>query len=50
MSGWIEACMRLNGIQEANVIEPGQTLKVPPVPPPTWVGDLYTVQEYPGHR
>ena len=42
--------MRLNGLQDANRIEPGQTLKLPSVPAPAWVGDLYTVQDYPGFR
>lgn len=49
ISGFVEATMRLNGLDDANLIEDGQRLQLPDTaPPPGWVGDLYTAEEYPG--
>lgn len=51
ISGWIEECMRLNGIEDANLIAPGQSLRLPSAnPAPTWQGDLYSVDRYHGPR
>ena len=50
ISGWVEECMRLNNLADASHIEIGQSLTLPSAKPaPSWQGDLYTAERYPGH-